>query len=231
MCACNRWGEWGAWSNALQFTTAMPTEISIVEITREFVRVAWGKRKKKDRLPGDMDGGGPTHVDGDEDEYDRNIVKYQLKVVGKDDDYSSEITLDHAVHQYCIAGSVLLFMLGLVFVLMFVFEGFLFFHLWCVCIYASGRVCVMFVHTSVYVLVFLLVLCIACACACVAWRAQGSHLARATMRLGGLAASRAWSRLRLSPPPGSLRGTCNTQLGCCVGQEPMGRRRRGEPPP
>ncbi len=49
----------------------------------------------------------PQERVGDDPEDDEPPVeggKYQLKVIGPDDDFSKEITLEPSVHEYCIAG-------------------------------------------------------------------------------------------------------------------------------
>eukprot|EP01062_Namystynia_karyoxenos_P001547 TRINITY_DN10532_c0_g1_i1.p1 TRINITY_DN10532_c0_g1~~TRINITY_DN10532_c0_g1_i1.p1 ORF type:complete len:2602 (+),score=870.68 TRINITY_DN10532_c0_g1_i1:85-7806(+) len=91
VCACNRRGEWGVWSNALPFRTTMPTEMVVADITQEHVKVRWGR--------GVASGGG-----GGDDPVSTRVDRYQLKIVGRDDDLSKEIILPGSQREYCIQG-------------------------------------------------------------------------------------------------------------------------------
>jgi len=96
VCACNRGGEWGVWSNALPFRTTMPTEIVVAEIKQECINVRWGRGAASATLAE------PAAQTETEDA--AKIVRYQLKIVGHDDDLCKEVLLSGTTHEYDIHG-------------------------------------------------------------------------------------------------------------------------------
>eukprot|EP00756_Hemistasia_phaeocysticola_P021988 Hpha_TRINITY_DN15805_c0_g5::TRINITY_DN15805_c0_g5_i1::g.190173::m.190173 len=96
VCACNRGGEWGVWSNALPFCTTMPTEIIVADIRQECIQVRWGRGAASATSA-------ESAVQADTEETAK-IVRYQLKIVGHDDDLCKEVLLSGTTHEYDIHG-------------------------------------------------------------------------------------------------------------------------------
>eukprot|EP01065_Artemidia_motanka_P026139 TRINITY_DN3105_c0_g2_i1.p1 TRINITY_DN3105_c0_g2~~TRINITY_DN3105_c0_g2_i1.p1 ORF type:complete len:2223 (+),score=398.42 TRINITY_DN3105_c0_g2_i1:984-7652(+) len=95
VCACNRKGEWGVWSNALPFCTTMPTEIVVADVTQEYVKVKWGRGVASSSAAA---GAASGDADG------TRIVRYELKIVSPDDDLCKEVLLPGTTHEYDVCG-------------------------------------------------------------------------------------------------------------------------------
>lgn len=85
LCASVASREWGCWSNALRFKTSMPTEVRVGSITQDCVTIVWGKG-------------------GEDVRQDANVLRYQLRIQGIDDEYLLEVEKNADCHSYEVKG-------------------------------------------------------------------------------------------------------------------------------
>eukprot|EP01012_Entosiphon_sulcatum_P034226 TRINITY_DN4337_c0_g1_i1.p1 TRINITY_DN4337_c0_g1~~TRINITY_DN4337_c0_g1_i1.p1 ORF type:complete len:2657 (-),score=384.73 TRINITY_DN4337_c0_g1_i1:38-8008(-) len=104
VCGSNRWGEWGCWSVPFVFTTAMPTEVDIAEICQTHIKVTWGNSHTRLKPVLGVDAPSEFGQPEQQSKADPTVLKYQLRVVGQDDDFSSEVTLPPDYQEHSISG-------------------------------------------------------------------------------------------------------------------------------
>lgn len=81
VCACTTNKQWGCWSPAMSFCTSTATDVRILEITQDHVRVTWRSNLS-----------------------DADVWKYQLRIQGHDDDLYKEVELESTVYEYDVKG-------------------------------------------------------------------------------------------------------------------------------